>query len=186
MDIIAKLEETEEEDKDGMSSFIPARFLCCVEHNENVIKGFFGKYRFLSNFHKCEIWHKGREFPSSEHAYMFAKLETPTEVEYQHILTLTCREVKKWGQTITLRPDWEDGYKFRAMHSILENKFSAQNPDLKDLLLSTNGAYLEETNNWGDKVWGVDLEKGGKNALGKILMAIRSKLQMEELFWNEN
>lgn len=175
----------QEEDRDGMSTEIPARFLCCVEHSEHIIKGFFGKYRYLSNFHICNVMFRGREFPSSEHAYMYAKLAEPTDIDYHHVLGLTCRMVKKWGQTITLREDWEKGYKFRAMHEILEDKFSDSNPDLKDLLLSTGSAYLEETNNWGDVVWGKDIDKGGKNALGQTLMAIRSNLQMQRLFWDE-
>ncbi len=177
--MIAKLEE----DRDGMSTEIPARFLNCVTHSEHIIKGFFGKNRYLSNFHKCNVWYKGREFPSSEHAYMFAKLAELTEADYEHVINLTCRMVKKWGQTITLRDDWEKGFKFRVMHQILEYKFGDDNPDLKDLLLSTGSAYLEETNNWGDVVWGVDIDKGGKNRLGQILMAIRSRLQLEQLFY---
>jgi ribA/ribD-fused uncharacterized protein len=174
-----------EEDKDGMSSEVPVRFLCCVTHTDDVIKGFFGKYRYLSNFHKCEISYKGRLFPSSEHAYMFAKLAYPTLEDYEHVISLTCRQVKKWGQTITLRDDWEKGFKFRAMHEILSYKFSDAHPNLRDLLLATGGAYLEETNNWGDVVWGRDIDKGGKNKLGQILMAIRSALQMQRLFWDE-
>lgn len=43
---------------------------------------------------------------------------------------------------------------------------------LRQKLLDTKDAYLEETNNWNDTFWGV-CNGEGENNLGKILMATR-------------
>jgi predicted NAD-dependent protein-ADP-ribosyltransferase YbiA (DUF1768 family) len=59
------------------------------------------------------------------------------------------------------------------MEDLLRQKF--QNPYLKNKLLATGNAEIEETNSWGDVFWGIC--KGvGENHLGKILMKIRSEL----------
>jgi predicted NAD-dependent protein-ADP-ribosyltransferase YbiA (DUF1768 family) len=63
------------------------------------------------------------------------------------------------------------------MHDIVWSKFS-QNPKLARKLLATGGRYLEETNWWGDKVWGV-YRGDGQNLLGKILMDTRARLSNE-------
>ena len=73
------------------------------------------------------------------------------------------------GRKVKLRPDWEE-VKISIMKSCLEAKF--KDNDLMEMLKSTAPKYLEETNNWGDKFWGV--ENGvGENMLGKLLMEIR-------------
>lgn len=76
-----------------------------------------------------------------------------------------------------MRSDWED-VKFDVMYDIVKAKFT-QNEDLKRKLLDTEGYYLEEGNNWGDKIWGV-VNGVGENHLGKILMRVRNELKMEE------
>ena len=60
------------------------------------------------------------------------------------------------------------------MEQILWAKFE-QNPGLKEKLINTGDAYLEETNTWNDTFWGVCKGKG-QNNLGKILMKIRAEL----------
>ena len=59
------------------------------------------------------------------------------------------------------------------MKTILLDKFT-RNLDLKEMLLETKGKYLEETNWWGDKFWGV-CNNTGQNQLGQLLMAIRDE-----------
>lgn len=135
----------------------------------------------MSNLHLCEVMYNGLLFPSSEHAYMYAKLETPTDQQYQHCISLTPRAVKQWGQTIQLQPNWNASVKFAAMRNILHDKFE-RNDGLKQKLLATDSKYIEETNNWSDAIWGVDIDKGGKNMLGKILTEMRNKFRMEESF----
>jgi predicted NAD-dependent protein-ADP-ribosyltransferase YbiA (DUF1768 family) len=47
-------------------------------------------------------------------------------------------------------------------------------PEMKDKLMATGDAYLEETNTWDDVYWGV-CNGVGKNMLGRMLMYIRGK-----------
>ena len=135
---------------------------------EESILGFFGEYRSLSNFHLCPVNIQGITFPSSEHAYMAEK--TGVQGEKRKFLELTASEAKKYGQTITLRPDWEY-YRVLAMTKVLLAKFT-QNQDLRELLLKTGYKYLEETNWWKDRFWGV-CNGEGLNMLGKTLMVVR-------------
>jgi len=149
-------------------------------HDENNIKGFFAEYSFLSNFEPCTVLYGGYAFPSSEHAYMFAKLDPVTtessflKEQYVKICAMKPSEVKKWGQTIKLREDWEQ-VKLPIMLEIVKMKFLCNEP-LKVKLLATGNKYLEETGWWGDVVWGVDIQKGGQNNLGKILMHVRETI----------
>jgi predicted NAD-dependent protein-ADP-ribosyltransferase YbiA (DUF1768 family) len=55
------------------------------------------------------------------------------------------------------------------------DKFS-RNYQLGDLLIETGDKYLEETNHWKDKIWGV-CDGVGKNWLGKILMDVRTQIK---------
>jgi len=146
-------------------------------HDEKNVKGFFDKYRWMSNFHNCLVCHDTLPFPSSEHAYMFAKLDqtkmSDIEIksEYDKVFNMTAREVKKWGRSVDLRPDWES-IKYDVMAAVVFDKFS-RNLDLREKLLATGDKYLEEKNWWRDIWWGVDINLGGQNNLGKILMKVR-------------
>jgi ribA/ribD-fused uncharacterized protein len=149
--------------------------------NETTIFGFFEKYRFLSNFHRCPVSHGGYVWPSSEHAYMAAKcFRTFDEdgcvrynrTKYLDIRSMSCSQVRSWGQKVDLRLDWED-VKVSVMSEVCLNKF-AENHDLKKALLETGGKTLVEANSWGDRFWGYDVDnKCGSNNLGKVLMHVR-------------
>lgn len=145
-----------------------------VKWDDTQICGFFGKeYRWLSNFHPCPVWFEGLKYPCSENAYMAAKT-TDLEVR-KKFTTLSAYEAKKLGQTVKLRPDW-DNVKNDYMLRIIFEKFAA-NPELKTQLLDTGDKYLEETNWWRDTHWGVDIKLGGQNYLGKILTKVRIALK---------
>jgi len=140
----------------------------------NEIKGFFGKYRFLSNFWPAQVNLDGDTYPSVEHAYQAAKtLDTETREKIKE-----CEkpgQAKKLGKKIQLRSDWEDA-KLSIMENLVQQKF-CNHEDLKNKLLSTGDAYLEETNTWGDRFWGCDKQGKGENHLGKILMRIRDRMK---------
>ena len=61
------------------------------------------------------------------------------------------------------------------METLVREKFS-HNKDLKEMLLETGDAIIEEGNDWNDTFWGVCNGKG-ENHLGKILMKIREELR---------
>jgi hypothetical protein len=126
----------------------------------------------MSNFVECSVDFEGINFPSTEHAYVAAKtldLELRKEISQVN----TAGQVKRLGRALTLRPDWEE-IKIDLMHDLLMQKFARE--PFKSLLLSTKDSYLEETNHWGDVVWGVS-NGVGENNLGKLLMKIRKDLQ---------
>jgi ribA/ribD-fused uncharacterized protein len=144
-----------------------------VVHSDTEIKGMFGEYRYLSNFHNCPVQFDGVIYPSSENAYMAAKtLDLQQREQFE---TISPKDAKDLGRTIDLRPDWEI-VKYDIMYKILFDKFS-RNSDIRQKLLETGEKYLEETNHWGDRIWGV-VDGVGKSALGKILMQIRSALRL--------
>lgn len=138
---------------------------------ENGIYGFFGEYRFLSNFHLAEVKLDGRTYPATENAYMAAK--TLDQNLRDKFASIKPNEARRLGQTIELRSDWED-IKYSVMLGVNLYKYT-HHKDLLVLLKNTAPKYLEETNYWGDKYWGV-CKNEGQNNLGKVLMTIRDAL----------
>lgn len=141
---------------------------------EEGIFGFFGSYRWLSNFYYVDIHIDGKVYTSSEAAYMSRK--TFLESEKQMLTTLAPKEAKNYGQQVSLRPDWEE-VKYDEMLKVIRLKFT--DASLAEKLLSTGDLYLEETNHWGDTYWGV-CDGVGHNNLGKILMSVRDELRTEK------
>lgn len=138
-----------------------------------MIASFAGEYRFLSNFWLCPVTYEGVTYPSTEHAYQAAKtLRDDTRKAISEIASPS--EVKRLGQTLRLRHDWEE-IKINVMRQIVEAKFE-QNPSLMEKLLATTPHHLIEGNTWGDRFWGECPVGTGRNELGKILMAIRDDI----------
>lgn len=136
-----------------------------------MIKSFFGKFRFLSNFWPAEVVFEGKKYPSVEHAYQAAK--TLDEAVREEIRIIPkAGDVKKRAKTIELREGW-DALKDEIMFDLLKQKFAI--PEFKEKLLATGEEELVEGNNWGDVYWGIC--KGvGQNKLGKMLMDIRNDM----------
>jgi N-glycosidase YbiA len=135
--------------------------------------GFFdGEYIWLSNFHKCQIEYGGEVYPTVEHAYQAAK--TTDENERAKIRKLnTPGQAKTAGRKVTMRDGW-DKYKLDVMYELTRQKYTAHE-DLKQKLIETGGAVLEEGNTWGDKFWG-KVGGIGSNHLGRILMRVRGEI----------
>lgn len=143
-------------------------------HTDTEIRGFFGKYRWMSNFHPCLVSFDGAFYPSSENAYQSAKVIPEHREKFQ--LCTPAESKKLWRDESLTRiytPEEWDGVKYDIMLVILMDKFY-RNVDLRKQLLLTGKAYLEEANHWGDTYWGVDIHKKGRNNLGQILMVIRT------------
>jgi ribA/ribD-fused uncharacterized protein len=143
-----------------------------IVHDENNIKGFFGEYRWLSNFHPCEVGYEGLIYPSSEHAYQAAKIEPEFRPK---LLTISAAKVKsEWKKYPKLdkQPGEWDNRKLLEMLIILKDKFTRNN-GLKEKLINTGNKHIEESNYWGDKFWGV-CNGVGENRLGKLIMAVRA------------
>lgn len=152
-----------------------------ITHSDSEIKGFFGEYRFLSNFWLAIVSYEGINYSSVENAYQAAKY---SKEKRNYFLDCTAKEAVIYSRDIV--PDlysseeWNT-MKINIMEKLLFQKFDVHvNPGLFLLLKETNDRYLEETNYWNDTFWGVHTtsskEKGiGENHLGKLLMKVREK-----------
>lgn len=150
----------------------PFTFWSVMLNTRSPIKGFFGEYRWLSNFAPCSIVYDGIEYPSVEHAYVAAKtVDVNARIELQ---SCTSGQAKRIGRTLQLRIHWEQ-LKVPLMRQFLIQKFT-QEP-YRSLLIETQGRYLEETNTWNDRFWGVC--GTGQNMLGSLIMDIRDSLTEE-------
>lgn len=107
-----------------------------------VIDKFDNEFRFLSNFYPCEILFEGIGYRSVEHAYQAAKTldsEQRRSIAMQPHPALA----KKAGRTLVVRDDWDE-CKIGIMEHLLRQKFA--HPDLKEMLLATDGFELIEGN----------------------------------------
>lgn len=136
------------------------------------IRGFFGPWRFLSNFHFVNVEFDGERYRTTEHAYQAAKtldLNQRLLIQAAH----QPRDARRLGQLVKYRPGWEE-MKYEVMYDLSCQKYA--NEPLLSMLLQSRDAYLEETNTWGDVYWGV-CRGEGQNMLGKILMDVREGLR---------
>ncbi len=136
------------------------------------ISGFNGEWRFLSNFYQTPVLFDGVIYPSVENAYQAAKT-LDGEIRNK-FLTISSKEAKLLGKKLIVRADW-DRIKFQIMNDLVLDKFT-RNDYLTWKLKNTGELYIEETNWWGDKFWGV-CKGEGENNLGKIIMNIRNNLK---------
>ena len=138
------------------------------------VYAFCCEYRWLSNFWPSKIKFDGYEYDSVEAAYHSAKNNSKEWKEF--CAKNDSSSIKKAGQEISLRDDWED-VKVDIMEKLIRLKFN-DNQELKQKLLETGDMVIEEGNEWGDVFWGVDLKtKEGKNILGKIIMKVREEIK---------
>jgi len=155
-----------------------------------IVSEFRNDYHFLSNFFPATLIWKDVEFPTSEHAYQWAKTLIPEEQDY--ILyniqdngngpvksPTTPGQAKRRGTEVHLRDDWNQ-IKVEVMREILLAKFT-QNWGLRQKLLATEDAFLIEGNTWHDNYWGSCVCKPcgnkGSNVLGALLMSVRTALK---------
>jgi len=148
------------------------------------IYGFFGEYRFLSNFHQepDSLHYNGYCYDSVEAAYQAAKSEEPSD--WKRFTYLTPQGAKSAGQLLTVRPNW-DQVKHGVMMCLLMQKFR-DDPVMWNRLQKTGKKVLVETNNWGDTHWGQTQQGVGRNELGNMLMMIRSLPDPQQADYDEN
>jgi len=152
---------------------------------DNLIYGFQGPHRFLSNFWPVPhgIVFDNVIYPTVEHAYQAGKTLDPRQ--RRAILNAsTPGEAKQIGRRMEItQPDWED-WKLFHMEALVRSKFLA-GTKLGAQLLRTGGAKLVEANTWGDRFWG-KCHGTGKNHLGEILMEVRDDLRIQYTTWKRS
>lgn len=148
---------------------------------DRMIQGFFGDYRWLSNFwyarirlipFQSPVIGYMFEAPTNEHAYQAMKCTHHGDF-LRIIAADTPAKAKRLGKSIVIRDDWDE-IKVAVMYQINRAKYT-QHTYLRNKLVATEG-LLEETNQWGDTYWGV-CNGIGENHLGKILMRLREELR---------
>ena len=154
-----------------------------VEDGKGLI--FQGHHSCYSNMSEAEFIYEGRVYKSAEVAYQTKR----AEVNGQDDLAKDIRKcedaykAKRMAKKVNDSEMWK-GKKEKVMKEIVKAKFS-QNEKLKKKLLESKDKKLCEGT--GDKFWGCGIPISrsstvklqnlpGKNALGKILMEVRSEL----------
>lgn len=135
-------------------------------------------YGAFNNFKKSPFYLYGRWWRNVEAAYQAQKPITIEECEMIWAAA-TPREAKDLGQQVSLRPGW-DSIKFNIMKECVLAKF-LQNPELKELLLSTGEEEIVENSPY-DIIWGCGIHGNGQNHLGKILMETRQILRGADIY----
>jgi ribA/ribD-fused uncharacterized protein len=147
----------------------------------------------FSNWHIRQFKIKNITFNCGEQAMMYSKamffgdLATAAKILNEP----DPREQKKLGKEVKnfVEEDWVNN-RVRIVSAILFQKFN-QHPDLKQMLLATEGTEIVEASKW-DRIWGIGMEandpnfldrsRWGLNLLGQCLMIVREhflKLERE-------
>ena len=155
-----------------------SRWRKIARHTETEIYGFFGKYRFLSNFWPATVLYEDVIYPSVENAYQAAKF---LESEREAFLHCSPGMAKKLGKE-ELNRKYTDAVwrekKISIMDELVYSKFLRQEVE-RSWLLETSIRELIEANWWEDIFWGVYVSPVGvaygENNLGKSLMRQRSR-----------
>jgi ribA/ribD-fused uncharacterized protein len=133
-------------------------------------------------------------FPTSEHAFVYAKLDPSETWRRDRVRGSGCTagQAKRFGsRPAKMRPGWEEPGsqgRWAWMEKILKAKFD-QDPMLKRDLLMTGDEQLVEYNEWHDNLWGsctcgspatcrspkATPPHRGENWLGRLLMALRAE-----------
>lgn len=134
-----------------------------------------GTYGFLSNLFKKPVIFEEREFPTSEHAYLYGKFKDEETREWAmkspkpHLLSILAHGLFSWD----IVENWSK-IKVNRMYKVLKVKFS--NVKLREKLLETGNSILIE-NSKTDPFWGIGKKGNGKNMLGKLLMKVREEIK---------
>lgn len=143
-------------------------------HKDSEVRGFFGPFRFLSNFFIIDsgVWFEELTYPSVEHAYQAAKWPSHQRDQFIGVTAAQAKRLGKLAPKLNIRK-WNKN-KVELMRSLVYQKFE-KNFKLRKMLMAMDGYTLDERNAWGDVFWGTNEQGEGENHLGQILMNVRDK-----------
>lgn len=144
-------------------------------HKDGEVHGFFGIFRFLSNFYilKVGVTLEDLTFPSVEHAYQAAKWPINQRMPFVECTSGYAKKLGRMAPNFNAKK-WNKN-KVELMRFLVFQKFE-KNPELRKMLCTMEGYKLSERNSWGDTFWGTNETGEGENQLGQILMNVRDKL----------
>jgi ribA/ribD-fused uncharacterized protein len=135
-------------------------------------------YKEFGTYYPVKLTIGGKVWPTVEHYFQAQKF--PDNPDYQETIRVakTPAQAKRLGKTTTIaiRPNW-DTYRDEVMLTATREKFSDAHPVLKQKLLDTGNAVLNETSPL-DNYWGLGKKRLGQNKLGRILMQVREELKV--------
>lgn len=138
---------------------------------------FDGEWSKLDNFYVAPFEFQCTTWLTAEHAFAANK----TSVHQLRKLIQNADSpslAKHLGRNVLLCDEWEE-IKYQLMYSIVKAKME-QVPEAAEQLEATGDRLIFEGNYWNDDTWGVVKVRSGRkgrNALGVILMAVRSELR---------
>ncbi len=133
----------------------------------------------LSSFSPHGFHLDDADWPSVEHYYQAMKFEDPAQRE-----TIRCAPSPTAARELAgkhrkaVRKDWK-GLKDTVMTRGIYIKCRTH-PEVAALLLRSDGRKLVESSQF-DYYWGCGRDGRGRNSYGKVLMAVREKLNAERL-----
>ena len=138
----------------------------------DAILKFDGEFHWLSNFINTE------GCITTEHIYQSEKAKHQAD-RFAILMATTPGRAKRMGRKVELRDDWDDEMAITVMWDLLWVKFNQ--PEFKEKLLATGDREIVEGNIWHDNRFGNctcnDCKNiPGQNALGKMIMEIRSMI----------
>lgn len=161
-----------------------------VKAEPALIPEFKGPFRVFSNFEDrfpfAAPWIRAPEGPvywwlTNEHYFQAGKAKELDDLAAV-LDAPTPLDAKRIGRRIYMDSLGKSAWlinREKVMYRGLQFKFA--NPVLRNALLATGDAILQEGNTWGDDFWGCiyDHEKGwvGHNRLGQLLMYLRKELR---------
>jgi ribA/ribD-fused uncharacterized protein len=130
----------------------------------------------LSNFSAFELIWKGLVFPTSEHAYHFAKFDADIHAKREILYARSAHDAFKAAERHkhVRRADW-DAVKVGIMRDILRAKVEQHEYVRRKLLATGDRTLIEDS--WRDDFWGWGPNRDGQNMLGKLWMEIRDWLR---------
>jgi ribA/ribD-fused uncharacterized protein len=144
----------------------------------DLVDGFDGPYRFLSNYVDSPLCWEGAQYATAEAAFAAGKTLEPEQRAWIAAAS-SPGEAKRRGRRVHLRPGWDELYRYEVMAQVLAAKFS--DAGLRQRLVETGTALLVEANTWHDQDWGccrcpTHRATPGRNCLGRALMQLRDQL----------
>jgi N-glycosidase YbiA len=126
----------------------------------------------FSNFYPATFEIAGVTYPTVEHYFQCQKFPTDPVLQSRIRNAEKPQQAKRLGKTKSshFRTDWNEA-RDEIMWEGLMGKFS-QNPELMELLRSTDGKMLVEKSFW-DAYWGSGRSGKGLNKMGQFLERIR-------------
>ncbi len=145
----------------------------------------FSSFRLELTVHEGALHPRGtvKDFDTSEHAYHFLKFPgtsaTMRAIRKEIVEARSAHDAFKVAErNREQRMTGWDGVKVGIMRQILRAKVD-QHEYVRRKLLQTGDRELVE-NSWRDDFWGWGPNKDGQNMLGKLWMAVRDEIRLQE------